>query len=167
MKYARIYANCSMVLISLKNGDIACLAWERHKRARKREKETSVCQTPTPFTPLAVFFHTARERRYSHSNRWERRSSERQLHPKWHPQMWKCWDLSLGFLPLGPERGRKESFQWHCRSCCAVVCSGLFLSSYPAWNRQANMGSGVECACVQILVLTFPTTHVACLTIET
>ena len=48
-----------------------------------------------------------------------------------------------------------------------MVCSGLFLSSYPAWNRRANMGLRVKCACVQILVLIFPTTHVACLTIET
>ena len=59
MKYTRIYTNCSIMPISLKNGDISCLAWERDKRARKKEKETNVCQTPTPFTPLAVFFHTA------------------------------------------------------------------------------------------------------------
>lgn len=42
MKYTQIHTNRSIVLISLKNGDISCLAWEKDKRARKKEKETNV-----------------------------------------------------------------------------------------------------------------------------
>lgn len=83
-KYTPIVA----VLLSFKNGSIFCLAQEkremRKKGGRKEEKEMAVLQAPTVLTPLTEFFPTAlwSGYNYSHFNRWEQRSSERQLYRK-------------------------------------------------------------------------------------
>lgn len=139
-------------------------------KEEKKKKETNVYQMPTLFTPFAEFFHTAlwSGYHYSHFNRWERRSSERQLHPKWHPHKWECWDLNLGFLPLCPEGGRKELLLMNpFNDTDKLLCYGV-LRAFPVkassavWKKGHGLG-GQMCLCPN------PGTHpstscVACLT---